>query len=158
MNQIDCSPAVTFQGINNYCNPQCCDSCKRVMIKARVIVTELPELCRKDLELTCIGEHISYCFWSGSRGNQIVVQPNEENRIVATTVRQTWRMFLKDVIESNLEKFSDLLWHFVRNITGFLGRNVSVVRIPGNAVIPLSLASNELPAIEFEDDKYYEIV
>ena len=122
------------------------------MIKARVIVTEVPELCRRDLELTCIGDHISYCFWSGI-GNKIVVQTNEKNELVVTTVRQTWLMFLKDVIESNWNKFVGLFFRVVGSITG---RNVPFVQFTFNAVIPLSWAGNGLPAIE--DNEYYQIV
>lgn len=61
-----------------------------LMQKALVIVTEATESRRKDFEIVCCGDHICLCFWSGSRGNQIVVQV-ANNEIFSTNIRQTWR-------------------------------------------------------------------
>ena len=85
------------------------------MIRTRVLVIMLSESCRRDVEITCRGQHIFYCFWSGSRGNHIEVKTNEENELVVTTVTKTWQEFLRtlvrDVIETNLNRF--IFWIYL---------------------------------------------
>ena len=55
------------------------------MQKSRLIVTETEESVRTDFEITCYGEHISLCFWSGKRENKILVQMVKEEIHVTTT-------------------------------------------------------------------------
>ena len=74
------------------------------MQMARTIITETSLPCRKNLEITCYGDHISYCFWSGSRGNQLVVQSNK-GEIRVRTIKRTWRESLKAVVKNNWKKF-----------------------------------------------------
>ncbi len=55
------------------------------MQRARRIVTEAKESCRRNLEITCYGDHITLLFWSGSRGNKIAVQLVDGETRVTTT-------------------------------------------------------------------------
>ena len=41
--------------------------------KARVIVSETSESRRKNFQITCTGDHINWCFYSGSKGNKIEI-------------------------------------------------------------------------------------
>ncbi len=81
------------------------------MQKARLIVTEAGEPRRKDFEIWCYGQHISMCFWSGNRGNQIVVQ--EEGEIYVTVTRETWTEWLKGVFVHNYEDFKNVILIFL---------------------------------------------
>ena len=63
------------------------------MQKAVGTVRDTSESCRKNYKITCYGKHISLCFWSGSRGNEIVVENDEKVKV--TTVKQTWWEWLK---------------------------------------------------------------
>ena len=95
--EIQCSPAVTHQEINEYRNycPQNCNNCRLVMQKALMIVTEATESRRENFEISCYGDHICFSFWSGSRGNKIVVQMVDDE--IHTNIRQTWREWLKEI-------------------------------------------------------------
>ena len=82
------------------------------MQKARLIVTEAGEPLRKDFEIWCYGQHISLCFWSGNRGNEIVVQ-EEGGEIRVTTTRETWIEWLKGVFERNYDVFQNVILIFL---------------------------------------------
>ncbi|CAB4004424.1 Hypothetical predicted protein, partial [Paramuricea clavata] len=100
--QIRCNPAITHQHINKYRNycPEKCDNCRHLMQKTSVIVAESGKSCREDFEITCHGDHIALCFWSGSRGNRIVVQV-VNGEIHVTTDRKTWQESLRSVFQRN---------------------------------------------------------
>ncbi|CAB4004425.1 Hypothetical predicted protein [Paramuricea clavata] len=100
--QIRCNPAVTHLDINKYRDycPKKCDNCRHLIQKTSLIVTETGESCRKDFEITCHGDHIALCFWSGSRGNSIVVQV-VNGEIYVTTNRKTWNESLRSVFQRN---------------------------------------------------------
>ena len=91
-----CSPAVTHRNINKYVEacPEGCDNCRHVMQMARETVTECSESCRKNFQITCDGDHISLCFWSGSKANRFVVQFSNGN-IYVTTENLSWWESLK---------------------------------------------------------------
>lgn len=76
------------------------------MQKARLIVTNAPEWCRKNFELTCYAEHFTLVFWSGSRKNKMVVQVADGKIEVAVT-EESWRMWLKKVVKN--------LWSSLKN-------------------------------------------
>ncbi|CAB4019449.1 Hypothetical predicted protein [Paramuricea clavata] len=120
--EIKCSPAVTHQKINEYVDycPHKCDKCRNVMQKARLIVTEAGKSLRKDLEITCYGEHKSFCFWSGKRRNRIVVQMFEGEIHETTTDRSTWEQ-LKETLKSN---WSGVL----RVVVNAAGRIIGAIR------------------------------
>ena len=67
------------------------------MQKARLIVTGASESRRKNFQITCYADHLDLCFWSGSRGNQVVLQVDDEGAVYADVVRVTWREWLKEV-------------------------------------------------------------
>ena len=114
------------------------------MEKARFIVTELPRTCRRNMEITCYGEHFTYCFWSGSRKNKLVFEENEQNKIIVTTIRQTWLEFLKDAVSSNLTAFVGVFLHIVGDINSYVNGLLPVYQ-PIKEV--LELARNNLPNI-----------
>jgi hypothetical protein len=78
-----------------------------MMQKARVIVTGTPESRRNNFEITCYGDHISLCFYSGARGNQLVVQV-EGDKIRVKTTRTAWIEWVKSVFEGSLEYLKDI--------------------------------------------------
>ena len=65
------------------------------MQKARLIVTQVGESCRKDFAITCYGDHISLRFWSGSRRNKIVVLVFQGE--IHVTTRETSLEWLREV-------------------------------------------------------------
>ncbi len=78
------------------------------MQKARRIVTEAGEARRKDFEISCYGNHISLCFWSGKRRNQIVVQV-DQGEISVTVTKETWTEWLKGVCVRNYDVFKNVI-------------------------------------------------
>ena len=88
--EIHCSPAVTHKDINRYCNycPHGCRNCKSVMERARTTVTDAKESYRKNFEITCVGDHISLRFWSGSRRNKLRVQMGDDEKADVKTIRE----------------------------------------------------------------------
>ena len=124
--------------------------------KARLVVTKLPASCRKNMQITCYGKHFSYCFWSGSGENDLVVQVNENDEIIFTTVEQTWLEFLKDVLTQNWEIFVGSLLHIVKNTTRlneWIDRGVQAVVTSAIQ----ALARNNLPSIQCSDDTFFQI-
>ena len=104
----------------------------------RLIVTELRESCRKNLQITCYGDHISYCFYSGAGDNEIVVQIDGED-IVVDVLNKTWWESLKDVVTNVWNKFVGVLFKVVEKAAGALGISVpflalgsSAFKVPGS--------------------------
>ena len=78
------------------------------MEKARLIVTEAHESSRKDYEIRCYGEHISLCFYSGSRGNKISVIA-VEGKVQVHTGRPTWNVWLRELCQRCFDSFQDVV-------------------------------------------------
>lgn len=114
----------------------------------RCVATESPESCRTNLEITCYGKHISYRFWSGERKNKIVIQPNEENKIVATTVEQSWIEYFREV----LQNIRGLLLRFVENVKYYLDYTRNILPRP------LAVVNYNQNTTNVEINVYYEIV
>ena len=91
-------------------------------------MTDTRESCRKDFEITCYGDHIALCFWSGSRGNRIVIQV-VNGEIYVTTDRRTWKETLRSVFQRN---WIDLLGTFLR-VTGVAMMTFGSI-VPGLAI------------------------
>ena len=53
------------------------------------MVTDVQEVRRNNFEITCYGEHISLCFWSGSRENTVVVELVDEEIRITTTAQSS---------------------------------------------------------------------
>ena len=122
--------------------PHRCDNCRRVISAASVVVTELRESCRKNLEITCYADHFSCSFYSGS-GNQIVVQLNREGEIVVTVVKRTWKEALKDAVAKGCNKFTGFMFSVVETIGGALGMGSPFLALTANSFkIPASQLSN----------------
>ena len=122
--------------------------------KARLVVTELPESCRKNLQITCYGKHFAYCFWSGTEENDLVVQVDENDKIVFRTVEQTWREFLKDVLRRNWGIFVGSLLHIVENIARLNEWTDSGFQAARRVT---ALVWNNLPNIQYGDDTFFQI-
>jgi hypothetical protein len=74
------------------------------MQKARLIVAGAPESCRKNFEITCYGEHISFRFCSGSRGNKIAVLVCE-GTIHVVIEERTWKQAMIDFFKRQWQQF-----------------------------------------------------
>jgi hypothetical protein len=98
--QIKCSPAVTVEVIFykylDHC-PQCCDDCQRVLAEALRVVLKTSESRRKSCEITCLGEHLSLCFWSGKRKNKLEVRESGGKVNASWTSLSRWESFKKSV-------------------------------------------------------------
>ena len=77
------------------------------MEKASLIVKEIKESRRKNFEITCYSDHFSLCFWSGSRRNEFVAQPDEDE-IRVNVERVTWRERQKDVFNAFLDNLKNV--------------------------------------------------
>ena len=142
--RISCDGIVDHHKINKSRDscPHRCDNCRRVISAARVVVTELRESCRRNLEITCHAHHFSRSFYSG-RGNQIVVQLNSEGEILATVVKRTWKESLKDAVAKGCNKFTGFVFSVVETIAGALGMGSPFLALTGNSFkIPVSQLSN----------------
>lgn len=102
------------------------------MQMARKIVTETSLSCRKNLQITCRGDHFTYYFWSGSRGNQLAVE-TDCGRIVVRTIRRTWRESIKDVFKNNWETFVGVFVYIAGTAMQFVP-NVPFLPLAGKAV------------------------
>ena len=79
-----------------------------MMQTSRFIATEAQEWCRKNLEITCYGEHISLVFWSGARQNKFVVQ-TVSGQIRVSVTGESWRMWLQRKVQECWETFKDFV-------------------------------------------------
>jgi hypothetical protein len=95
------------------------------MQKARLIVTEAGGPRRGNFEITCYGDHISLCFWSGFRENQIVVQVNR-GEIHVNITEETLLEWLKGVFTRNWEEFKNVLLYLVEAGTGRPVRRIMI--------------------------------
>ena len=98
---IPCNPEVTHVDINRYverCSAEGCSLCRHVMQRARMIATGAPPSCRKNLEMTCYAEHFSLRFWSGDRGNKVVVLVDGGN-ICFVVEQRTWQQSIRDLFK-----------------------------------------------------------
>ena len=124
--------------------------------KARLIVSELPESCRKHLQITCYAEHFTQCFRSGSGGNDIAIQTNGD-LIIVSTVKKTWQEFLKSVFMHNWKSFVGIILHIAGNLISLLGWNDGgVVQFARGTINQLSIRNVE--NMEYENDAFYEVV
>ena len=122
--KIDCHRAVTHQIINYFINrdnrcEQRCNSCRNMMQKVRLIVTEMEEWCRTNVEITCYGEHFTLVFCSGNRKDKVVVQ-TIQGRVYVTVTEESWRRWWKNrAIE--LAKSLEVIVRFVVDNFGVIG-------------------------------------
>jgi hypothetical protein len=76
------------------------------MERARTTVTDAKESYRKNFEITCVGDHISLCFWSGSREIQFVVEMDRDEKVRVQEISQKGKFckqmlnYLKHIIGS----------------------------------------------------------
>ena len=124
------------------------------MQMARTIITETSLSCRKDLEITCYGDHVSYCFWSGSRGNRLVVQANK-GTIEVRTIKRTWRESLKAVVKNNWKQFLGVFLYIAGKAMQYLGPNVPFLPIAGKVVETIGSALKSFDDVA--TDKLYKI-
>ena len=75
------------------------------MKKASVTVTLAGEIRRRNFEITCYGEHLFLCFWSGSRGNQVVIQIDDEGKIRHDKTKTSWAEWLREAWKRFKERF-----------------------------------------------------
>ena len=122
------------------------------MQMARTIITDTSLSCRKDLEITCYGDHISYCFWSGSRGNQLVVQANK-GEIKVHTIKRTWLESLKAVVKNNWKKFLGVFIFIAGTATLFASGPAAAIAGPAAQFIGTALVKSDSVAT----DKLYKI-
>ena len=156
--EIPCNPAVDCQSVNAHVNrcPEGCDNCRHAVQKVRLLATEAPESCRKDLQITCISDHMHLCFWSGSRGNKIVVQVTE-GKVEVTTSEKTWKESLRDFFRNNKKKIAGIIVLVVGNAVSWLGGPVpaaiaGVATTIGASALFASDGENKL-----EKDKLYRL-
>ena len=91
-----------------------CEVCKRVLTRARVLVTPLSITVRRDLEITCYTDHFSVVFLSGEGQHKIVVQVDDENRVldykdiresympmeaITGAISRNWRPFVAECLD-----------------------------------------------------------
>ena len=84
-----------------------------------------------------------------------MVQVNERNEIIFTTVEQTWLEFLKDVFRRNWKKFGGWLLHIVENTTRLIAWTVPGVQDARSVIQELAL--NNLPSIQYRDHIFFQI-
>jgi hypothetical protein len=128
------------------------------MQKIRLIATELKESCRKDLELTCYGDHIHLCFWSGSRGNKIVVQIVDGNTKI-TTCQRTWKESVRDFFRGNWRQLLGTLLSILGKLTTALGPAKPELAIVGGVLTITGevLSQYGRDRKELETNKLYRI-
>ena len=102
------------------------------MQMARKIVTEISLSCRKNLKITCRGDHVTYYFLSGSGGNQLAVE-TDRGKIVVRTIRRTWREAIKDVFKNNWKAFVGV-FVYIAGTAMQLAANVPFLPLAGKAV------------------------
>ena len=80
----------------------------------------------KNFELTCYCDHFTLRFWSGSKGNKIVVQidPNTGNVSVETTSR-TWSGYLQVVVQNAWNHFKDVVLTVPGKVERLMGENLA---------------------------------
>ena len=146
MEEIPCNPELTRDDINRYvgyCTAEGCSICRRMMQKARVIATGAPASCRKNLEMTCYADHFSMRFWSGDRGNKIVIQIEDEDEISVIVEQRTWRQSIRDLFKRVWEQ-----------LTGI--KLMVVLRMPldnSRLSAPLMLLQESDPSVDFHNFK-----
>ena len=59
------------------------------MEKARLFVINAEKSRRKNFQITCYGNHITLCFWSGSRGNQYEVWMGDDEKAHEKMIQET---------------------------------------------------------------------
>ena len=108
--EIQGHPAVTHQLVNAYIGncPFRCDTDRHMMQMSRFITTEAQEWCRRNIEITCYGEHFSLVFWSGARQNKFVVQ-TIAGQVHVSVTGESWRMWLQRKIQECWEAFKDFV-------------------------------------------------
>ena len=100
------------------------------MQRARLIVTEAPKFCRKNMELTCYAEHFSLVLCSGSRQNKMTVQIVEGD-IKVTTEGGEWRMWFMNAAKVSWRGIKKLLSStLVRQIAEITGQAMLALVAP----------------------------
>ena len=109
--KVNCGASVDHQDINKYVDRCICYNCRRVMQKARLIVTEAESWARKNFEITCYCDHFSVVFYSGSRYHEAVVQVCGGELRVETNIT-SWTECIKTVVRRKWSDFMDILLQF----------------------------------------------
>ena len=97
---------------------------------ARLLVTDLSESCREDLEIVCHGDHITYRFWSGSGGNQIVVRKEGGDVVVRVLRKKTWQS-VKDAVNYGWKKFKGVVFGLFETLAQLTGIRAPFLALEG---------------------------
>ena len=75
--------------------------------KSSLIVSETPESRRRNFQITCTGDHINWCFYSGSEGNkiEIIVQ---DGKVGIGAEKTTWQESLKITLKRYAKVFAGI--------------------------------------------------
>ncbi|CAB4000980.1 Hypothetical predicted protein [Paramuricea clavata] len=115
--KVNCGSSVDHQDINAYVNKCSCYNCRRVMQKARLIVTEAESWARKNFVITCYCDHFSVVLYSGSRYHEAVVQLCGGELRVDTNIT-SWTECIKTVVRRKWSNFVDTAFSIAGLVTG----------------------------------------
>lgn len=116
-----------------------------VLIKGRMIVTDLPLSIREDIEVTCYGQNVSVKFVAGEQRNKIVIQLDEEGQIrvhrnfhhasylgvIEGAIRRNWRPVLGECLGTAATVLEKDTWE--NKFLAFSLRMLAKVVVDGHA-------------------------